>query len=320
MYQLALQIDNHWQTLSQLCPTLNYPEQFAPSFNYLPKVSRLLHGSCRNPHHPQPDALALAEPLLNPASTAKTPAPSLLMLAGDQIYADDVAGPMLWAIHQVIAKLELFDEEIPDSRVNNSQQLFSSPFCYYARDKLLPRQKANRDVIDKVFGGASKPIFTSVHAKNHLVTLSEMLAMYLLCWSDIPWQWVDMQQGKAQIPTAEQAGYHQQQQVLAGFAASLPKVRRALAHIPCYMIFDDHDVSDDWNLTRGWEEAAYGHPFSRQVIGNALIAYLLCQGWGNRPDNIQPLLADCRPHFGSQGVNQHSQLINCCAGITGATS
>jgi phosphodiesterase/alkaline phosphatase D-like protein len=29
----------------------------------------------------------------------------------------------------------------------------------------------------------------------------------------------------------------------------LPKVRRVLANIPTYMIFDDHDITDDWNIT-----------------------------------------------------------------------
>src|SRR3990167_7677707 len=51
-------------------------------------------------------------------------------------------------------------------------------------------------------------------------------------------------------------------------------------HIDCY----DHDITDDWNLSAQWEETAYGHPFSKRIIGNALIAYLLCQGWGNNPD------------------------------------
>jgi hypothetical protein len=35
------------------------------------------------------------------------------------------------------------------------------------------------------------------------------------------------------------------------------------------LIFDDHDITDDWNLSREWEEVAHGHPFSKRVIGNA---------------------------------------------------
>src|SRR3546814_7354309 len=58
------------------------------------------------------------------------------------------------------------------------------------------------------------------------------------------------------------------------------------------MIFDDHDITDDWNLSAKWEATAYGHPFSRRIVGNALVAYMLCQGWGNRPDVFGELLDD----------------------------
>ncbi len=66
-----------------------------------------------------------------------------------------------------------------------------------------------------------------------------------------------------------------------------PLRSRLLAHLPSLMIFDDHDITDDWNLTAEWERTAYGHPFSRRIIGNALLAYLLCQGWGNDPQQLR---------------------------------
>ncbi|MBN0154438.1 alkaline phosphatase family protein, partial [Pseudomonas aeruginosa] len=75
------------------------------------------------------------------------------------------------------------------------------------------------------------------------------------------------------------------------FRDGLPGVARALAHISSLMIFDDHDITDDWNLSARWELTAYGHPFSRRIIGNALLAYLLCQGWGNDPQHCGEWLA-----------------------------
>src|SRR3546814_4482404 len=75
---------------------------------------------------------------------------------------------------------------------------------------------------------------------------------------------------------------------------SLPKVARALAHMPSLMIFDDHDITDDWNLSARWEETAYGHPLSRRIIGNALLSYLLCQAWGNDPTRFAELLLPVR--------------------------
>ncbi len=44
------------------------------------------------------------------------------------------------------------------------------------------------------------------------------------------------------------------------------------SHIPASMIFDDHDVTDDWNLTVGWEHAVDQNQFATQVIGNGLAA------------------------------------------------
>ena len=83
-----------------------------------------------------------------------------------------------------------------------------------------------------------------------------------------------------------------------------------MAHIPVYMIFDDHDVTDDWNLTRGWEEAAYGHPFSRRILGNAMLGYWLCQGWGNDPDRFpeewQSRLKEFYPEF---DLKEHDQMV-----------
>ena len=31
-----------------------------------------------------------------------------------------------------------------------------------------------------------------------------------------------------------------------------PRTRRVLAHVPSFMIFDDHEVTDDWNADQGW--------------------------------------------------------------------
>src|SRR5690606_22954689 len=56
------------------------------------------------------------------------------------------------------------------------------------------------------------------------------------------------------------------------------------------MIFDDHDITDDWNLSAKWESTAYGHPLSRQIEGNEMVAYMLCQARGNRPDVFEPVL------------------------------
>ena len=67
------------------------------------------------------------------------------------------------------------------------------------------------------------------------------------------------------------------------FFNALPKVRRALANVPTYMMFDDHDVTDDWNLNPMWRRRVHTSPLGRTLVRNALVAYALFQGWGNDP-------------------------------------
>lgn len=295
-YDLQLKAGTGTRTLAELVPDLLYPGQPWPTVALHSRLRHFLHGSCRKPHYPGDDALVQADRRLEANLTDAERRPSLLMLTGDQIYADDVAGPMLRLIHDVIRRLGLYDERWQAAETNDSQGLFVSEFSYYHRESLLPRTRENRLLQDLFFGGVRKPIFTAVSARNHLITFAEVVAMYLLVWSPRLWPLLD--RTPPSLSTGDRAEYERELNCLTDFEASLPAVHRALAHLPVYMIFDDHDITDDWNLTRGWEEAAYGHPFSRRIIGNALLAYCLCQGWGNDPDRMRPLVDESiRPCF-----------------------
>lgn len=53
-------------------------------------------------------------------------------------------------------------------------------------------------------------------------------------------------------------------------------------------------------------DASYGHPFSRRIVGNALLAYMLCQGWGNRPEVFSALLDEMDAL--SATVDDHDRL------------
>jgi hypothetical protein len=70
---------------------------------------------------------------------------------------------------------------------------------------------------------------------------------------------------------------------LTTFYDALPRVRRALANVPTYMVFDDHDVTDDWNLGRAWRDRVFTSHLGRHIITNALVAYAAFQDWGNDP-------------------------------------
>ncbi|MFB9848337.1 alkaline phosphatase D family protein [Oceanisphaera arctica] len=273
---------DEWHGMADWASELCYPGERLPQLVIRSRLEEVLHGSCRKPHHVAPDGLVAADTWLRQCHAQPLSRPAVLMLSGDQIYADDVAGPMLTAIHQLIAELGLYPETLEGALVADSAELFTSPLNYYRRSELLPSIKGNQTLQQRFFEGARKPIFTTSSADNHLITLAEVLAMYLLVWSPEPWR--GLSDAQPELSPERQQQYQTERQRLAAFVEGLPAVRRLLAHLPTLMIFDDHDVTDDWNLTAAWEESAYGHPFSRRVIGNALVGYLICQGWGNDPD------------------------------------
>ena len=64
---------------------------------------------------------------------------------------------------------------------------------------------------------------------------------------------------------------------------SLPRVRRALANVPTYMVVDDHDVTDDWNIGRAWRDRVYTSALGRRIVTSSLAAYVAFQDWGNDP-------------------------------------
>ena len=307
-YDLRLHDSNSQQRLTELLPTLCYPGQDYPSFIIDSHLHSVAHGSCRKPHCHSDDALVRLDEHVEESLLTPQERPNMLMMSGDQVYVDDVAGPMLVAIHQVIDMLGLYDESWQGAEANNSEALRQSPYCYYQRDKLLPYNSANKVLYDKFFAASKKPIFTSVNAKNHLVTLSEVLAMYMLVWSDELWLLVEL--ANPDVTDEQMTLYQREQKEIERFIKGLPQVRRVLAHLPVYMIFDDHDVTDDWNLTRGWEEAAYNHPFSKRIIGNALVGYYLCQGWGNAPEAFNDISEHHDKYFTPQGLQSLDDLID----------
>ncbi len=311
-YYYDLYFNEHKDTgLGQHLEQFLYENQSKPSFVFKNEVSHLLHGSCRKPHHKSDDGLLAVDTQLAQAFNNPQQQPDLLMMSGDQVYIDDVSGPMLHAIHQVMNKLQLFDTTLPQQEVNglkSSEYLNKHQHLFYQRENLLPDTEANETLIEQFISGKRKPIFTSVNANNHLITFAEVIAMYILVWSPEMWNCVDLE--KTDLPEEFRSLYDDELVIIKEFVSGLGRVRRALAHIPVYMIFDDHDVTDDWNLTRGWEEAVYSNEFAKRIVGNALIGYWLCQGWGNNLTKMAPLAEKLLPHFKDAGLQQHDVLID----------
>ena len=278
---------NSTKCLTDVIPDLSFADKGRPSFIIQEKINNLLHGSCRNPHHASQDSLLAGEQLVEQTLTEPKNRPALLMMSGDQIYADHVAGVTLYAIHQVIALLGLNDESFTDVNmatqgITCGSELYQFSEQYFQRELFLPKSTSPASWFRPI---KQNPIFTSTYAHNHVMTFAENMAMYFLVWSPTLWQQVKLE--GFEVPAKYQAIHQQELAAIKDFISGLAKVRRLLAHTPTYMIFDDHDVTDDWNLTAAWEQAAYQDPLAKRIIGNSLFAYWLCQGWGNDPKQFK---------------------------------
>lgn len=307
---LEYQVTTSEGLLTDLVPDLLYGDESRLSVMIQQRADYVLHGSCRNPHYPSKDSLVAADHKVS--TLALSERPSLLMMSGDQIYADHVAGPMLDAIEQVTALLGLPDETFEQAPIADTIALYQHPHNIYGRDKLLPHYVNDESWWRRCLPTTTTPIFSSRECENHLMSFSEFFAMYLLVWSPTLWSFVDrdrfVRNGYCNAGVAVSLKWQQTWQheapIIDDFVMGLKNVRRLMAHIPTYMIFDDHDITDDFQLNRGWEKAAHDNLFSRRIIGNALISYWLCQGWGNAPEKFPPQCLTLARTFFEQPTSQ----------------
>lgn len=278
---LAYQLFNDNQVMD--LSAFSYKNFAAPAFVIPSKLEQIFHGSCRNPHHPAKDSLVAAEHWQAKQRVQGNAGADILLLSGDQVYADDVAGAMLIAIHSLIAKLGIYKEQPLDIELPTdiTEQL-------YQRHLFLPKVPWQQR--SKIGVGywlkKDEPHFSSLKAANHLIFFEEFIALYLLNLSPYVWQLVDLKNINYQAKTAKcQQLFESEKQALIDFSQGLSAVQRLFANVSTLMMFDDHDVTDDWNLTAGWEQVIYQHPVSRRVINNGLISYWLMQGFGNDAGN-----------------------------------
>jgi hypothetical protein len=60
-----------------------------------------------------------------------------------------------------------------------------------------------------------------------------------------------------------------------------PDIRWLLSTVPSAMIFDDHDVNDDWNISQSWVDEKRSLPWWDERITGAFMTYWLYQHLGN---------------------------------------
>ncbi len=316
---LRYQIHTQDGFLTELLPHINYEhnDQAHNGIEFLisEKADYVLHGSCRNPHHFSEDSLVAADAkIANQSADAR---PDMLIMSGDQIYVDHVAGPTLDAIEQVIELLGLPDEQFEQAPIADTKALYQHPDCYYGRDKLLPHYVDDGSLLDKLLPRRRTAIFSAKECENHLISFAECFAMYLLVWSPTLWEIINRDRlfeqqfnvgGKTLDPSWQQQWRDEKVQI-DKFVAGLGSVQRLLAHIPTYMIFDDHDVTDDWNLTIGCQQAAYTNSFANRINGNSLIANWICKGSGNAPEKFGDQFISHINHFVEQGSSEAQDAL-----------
>jgi hypothetical protein len=308
-YDVAFEYDDN-QSESLASATghakLTYTGFDKPSFCLPPKditKLRMIHGSCRIPHGNGTDTLPMLDGLIERDAKDPYKRPHQLLMTGDQIYADDVGYAMSMMLMDASEAMLGWTEEV---------------VCN------VPASNTKRPVTDMYPGlrGHITQIdagFTSVDFHGQLIGLGEYLAMYLFVWSDVLWPasftLPTFDEIKSFFSSREKATDREvldNQRMLdaatwntyrwvefdrddvtdetertASFGRTVKDVRRALANIPTYTIFDDHDVTDDWNMTRQFCEDVYGSPLGLRIVQNGLTAYALCQHWGNVPEQFR---------------------------------
>jgi hypothetical protein len=266
---------------------------------------RLFHASCRKPHADGQDVFPTLDKVISDSHTDPLLRPHQLFLTGDQIYADDVA-PALLRLTTAVGtaasgwnSLELIPGVFDPSPSNPLGTTTTDHF------ELAPERRMK--LVNDSAG------LTSGHSNSHLVTLAEYYGMYLLVFSNELWP--RNSDGDPDLPTENEVfdnpKWHEEQQQfedehptrgyppikskyekaieqygktisrLKEFVIGLANVRRALANVPTYMLFDDHEVTDDWNLNGAWVDRVHNKPMGKRIIQNALSAYAIFQAWGN---------------------------------------
>ncbi len=240
----------------------NLPMFFIPDAN---TTLNILYGSCRKLHGDDVDSLIIGDKLMQNSFFDLGKRPSALFLIGDQIYADEVAGPLITYISKFSTQLLGWEETIDgldkipcDLKVGERKEIVS---------------KAAR--------------FTSESSENHLLSFGEFAAMYIVAWNRLSWpEHFDPPPKDNNGTSYNLQNYINELKELEESRRNLIGIRRLLANIPSYMICDDHEITDDWNINKRWHDDVNQSEVGKQIISNGLLAYWAFQSWGNDPESF----------------------------------
>lgn len=299
---------------------LGYMSGLLPSF-VLPPVTidklNLVHGSCRKMHGPGKDALAVLDNLIQGSVNENDLAnrPHQLFLTGDQIYADEIPILLLPAINAL-------GQELLGIKENLSAKKQDGTMSYEATLANFPATRRQRIVTKNAKFTTSEGTnhllsfgeyaATYIMGWNNAVWPAELYSDddlkkktdFLDTWDTDPLTVVEQDlapfdekeqkeyddkttQQKTdhinKIKEGKQDNYDDELAKVLTFRNQLPNVRRVLANVPVYMMMDDHEVTDDWYITKDWRDKVLTSHLGVNILRNALMAYTLFQDWGNAP-------------------------------------
>ena len=299
-------------------PALGYQAGLLPSFATCPATIDdlvLLHGSCnRIEAGGGPNLLFAVDEQIGEHREDGRKRPHQLWLSGDQVYSDEVAAVLSVGVNALGRELIGTDELIPldvdgqvlgipnrtanfppgyraklmteDGRLTTSEgashllgltERLAMQLRLWSPD-VWDRQAAG-DIalpeVNAVLPGKEPPLLDALEDALHLTPAQIGAALTWL--PDHLERFTDQELDDARHEASDEAA------LVLAYTSRVGTVRRALANVATYMVFDDHDVTDDWNLCQLWQEQVLGNGLGRSVMRDGLAAFALLQGWGNNP-------------------------------------
>ena len=241
-----------------------------PSFYIPSKLGLLAYGSCRkahglsfddNGHLQDQDSLALLATQLETHAQTLAERPAMLFLVGDQIYADDVHPRLMGFVQELAVKLMGKSIALPNA----------GGVCHITDEHRASIKQAC--------------CFSSSSSNCHVLSFGEYAALYLVMLGNRVDFQTPLGTDISALGTTFDAKFISQFETrsLHYFAVNQAAVRKVFANTPTYLHFDDHDITDDWNLCRSWYDQVSGSADGKRVIANGLAAYWAFQAWGNHP-------------------------------------
>ncbi len=308
---------------------LGYNAGMLPSF-VLPPVTidklNLVHGSCRKAHGPGKDSLAALDNIIKKAVTDNDPEkrPHQLFLTGDQIYADEVPTVLLPRINALGSELLGVKENVSVKKASGPTEDAEASMANFPASRRM--RICNKNAMFTSVAAENHLLSFGEFAATYLMYWNNAVwakelfdsdelekdDSYLTTWDTDPLTAMEQQlcpldadeqkKRAAETPAQKQKridetkkavkdAYLNELKEVSNFRNQLPQVRRALANVPVYMIMDDHEVTDDWYITKNWRDKVLTSPLGLSILRNGLMAYTLFQDWGNVPEQYDSAVA-----------------------------